>query len=111
VKTSAASRLRRSAGSASRWVLPEMLRVPPLYSHCIEHRSMLADAEILVRAPDCNLAVDALIEDVWKPTTAPFRVCEDPITPSLRSPSKHRLKTLSYSNYAPTLRSPLFQDA
>jgi hypothetical protein len=63
--------------------------------HCIENRRMLPHAEIIVRAPDCNLAVDAVIEGAWKPATAPFQVCEDPVDPSLRSPSRRCLKKLS----------------
>ena len=68
VKTSPASLPCRSASSASSWtsgwLVPEMLRVPPApapmrarrLDHGVDHRLVLAHAEIVVGAPHDDLA-------------------------------------------------------
>jgi len=42
---------------------------------------MLSHAEIVVRAPDCNLGADAVIESVWKAAAAPLEIGEDAVPP------------------------------
>src|SRR5689334_16107759 len=62
--------------------------LPDGIDHRLEHRGMLAHAEIVVRAPHGNLAANPVVVGPWKAAAAPLEIGKHPIAPLSAKPGE-----------------------